>query len=62
MPRVLIISLPINWHNSYPPFVVYYTKKRQDDANLLSTMYEDKGLAKEQERKMSPFYVEGDKN
>ncbi len=33
MPRVLIISLPINWHNSYPPFVVYYTKKRQDDAN-----------------------------
>jgi hypothetical protein len=35
---------------------------RQDDANLLSTSEENKGLAKEKKIKMSPFYVEGDKS
>jgi hypothetical protein len=43
-------------------FVAYYTKKRQDDANQLSTSEENKGLNKEEKMKMSPFYVEGDKS
>jgi len=30
------------------PFNVYYTKKRQDDANLLSTSQEDKWLVKKE--------------
>jgi len=41
--------------------IVYYTKKRQGVANFLSTGDENKGMAKEEEMKMSPFYVEGDK-
>jgi hypothetical protein len=43
------------------PFNVYYTKKRQDDANLLSTSQEDKWLVKKEKIKMSLFYAEGDK-
>jgi hypothetical protein len=41
--------------------VAYYTKKRQDDANELSTGIENKGLAKEEKMKMLPFYAEGDR-
>jgi hypothetical protein len=48
-----------------PPFkicsVAYYTEKRQDAANFLSTGEKNQGLAKEGEIKMSPFYVEGDR-
>ena len=42
--------------------VAYYTKKRQDVANYLSTSEENKGLSKERKMRMSPFYAEGDKN
>jgi len=41
--------------------VVYYTKKRQDGANFLSTSEKNQGMAKEEKMKMSPFYVEGDR-
>jgi len=41
--------------------VVYYTKKRQDVANYLSTGEENTGLAKEGKMKRSPFYVESDR-
>jgi len=35
--------------------VVYYTKKRHNDANYLSTGIENTGLAEERKMKMSPF-------
>jgi len=38
--------------------VVYYTKKRQDEANFLSTGEENKGFFKKEKMKMSPFYAE----
>ena len=41
--------------------VVYYTKKRQDDANYLSTSKENKGLVKGEKIKMSFFHTEGDR-
>jgi hypothetical protein len=41
--------------------VAYYTKKRQDVANFLSTGEENSGLAKERKMKMSLFYVESDR-
>jgi len=49
---------------SIPPvgsFVAYYTKKRQDVANYLSTGEENTGLFEDGKMKMSPFYVEGDR-
>jgi hypothetical protein len=41
--------------------VVYYTKKRQDNANDLFISEENKGLLKGEKTKMSPFWVEGDR-
>jgi hypothetical protein len=41
--------------------VVHCTKTRQGDANFLSTGRENKGQAKEEEMKMSPFDAEGDR-
>ena len=41
--------------------VSYYTKKRLDDANLLFTSEENKGLSKEKKIKMPPSYGEGNK-
>jgi len=41
--------------------IAYYTEKRQGVANYLSTSKENKGLVREEEITMSPFYVEGDK-
>jgi hypothetical protein len=38
--------------------VDYYTKKRQDDANLLSTAEKNKGLAKGEKREILTFYAE----
>jgi hypothetical protein len=55
----VISMLIFNAHLSF----VYYTKKRQDVANLLSTGEENKGLSKGGGGiRMSPFYVEGDKS
>jgi hypothetical protein len=42
--------------------VAYYTKRRQDVANFLSTIKGNKGLFKERKIKMSHFYVESDRN
>jgi hypothetical protein len=41
--------------------VVYYTKKRQDDANYSSTSEENSGLSEEERIKMLPFHTEGDR-
>jgi hypothetical protein len=41
--------------------VVYYTKKRQDDANYSFISEENKGLVKGEKTKMSPFHTKDDK-